>query len=53
MSAQLPNAVQIATERVRDMPTDTIEQRLAKSAAMIREMKRAKDELQRGEWRSE
>lgn len=46
----LPNAVQIATQRVAAMPTDTFEQRLSKAAALQVELRKAKEELSRGEW---
>jgi hypothetical protein len=48
---KLPNAVQIAAERVRDMPTSTIEERIAKAARMAVETRAAKQELERGEWK--
>ena len=54
MDEQRPvTAVDIAAARVRDMPTGTLEQNLAKSARYQIELRRAKEEIARGEWVTE
>lgn len=45
-------AVDIAAYRVRDFPTDSVEARIQKAAAYQYELRRAKDEIERGEWES-
>jgi hypothetical protein len=51
MSETLPTAQDIARERTKDLPTETIEQRLSKAAAFMVETQKAKRELSRGEWK--
>lgn len=50
---RLATAVDIAAARVANMPTGTIEQSLAKSAAYQIELRKAKEEIARGEWIAE
>jgi len=50
---RLVTAVDIAQARVRDMPTGTIEESLRKSAQYLIELRKAKDEIARGEWATE
>ena len=47
---RIPNAMQIAADRVRDMPTSTLKERLIKATAMQFEIQKAREELDRGEW---